>query len=231
MSATKRGHSVTWLLMWPKRAAAYKGCMYLNNSSLQLCSPSCLFPAESAGWAIHTAAWLPHLQPRAPTCTVKGLNLQLKSRNSSLVLPLSDSIRAGLPGEAEVLPWMHLLVAWKADSCSAPHSGLCSEPAWCQLLCRVALELRGLCRRSRPTGLEPYGGFWNGLIGSLGSADLVFPLDSSKMAQRAQCCSEGRSCVEDKQRLQLPAAPREGGRRLSFQQPLLSLGKEFLALF
>lgn len=103
-AATKRGHSVTWLLMWPKRVAAYKGCMYLNNSSLQLCSPSCLFPAESTGWAIRTAAWLPHLQPWAPIYTVKGLNLQLKSRNSSLVLPLSDSIRAGLPGEAEVLP-------------------------------------------------------------------------------------------------------------------------------
>lgn len=160
--------------MRPKRAAAYKGCMYLNNSSLQLCSPSCLFPAESTGWGIHIAAWLPHLQPWAPTCTVKGLKLQLKSRNSSLVLPLSDSIRAGLPGEAEV-PWMHLLVAWKADSCSAPHSGLCSEPAWCQLLCRVALELRGLCQRSRPKGLEPYGGFRNGLIRKSWLCRLGFP--------------------------------------------------------
>lgn len=60
-------------------------------------------------------------------------------------------------------------------------------------------------------GLEASDGFGNGLMGSLGFTGLVFPLDSSKTAQLARCCSEGRSCVGDKQRLQLdPPFPPEG---------------------
>lgn len=196
--------------MWPKRAAAYKGCMYLN-SSLQLCSPSCFFPAERAQAEPYSSMTTPPAQPEDLTSNLKvGIQAWFPPQKI-------DSTRAGLPAEGEVLPWVHLLVSRKADSRSAPRSGLCSEPARCQLLRRVALELRGLCRRSRPTRLEASGGFRNGLVGRLGFTDLVFLLDSSKMAQLARCCSERRSCVEDKQRLPL-SLPRG---LLPFQQPLL----------
>lgn len=73
-------------------------------------------------------------------------------------------------------------------------------------------------QKDRPPGLEARGGFRNGLLESLGFTDLVFQLNSCKMAQLAKCCSGGRSSVGDKQKLQL-SPPRR--KMLSFQQPLL----------
>lgn len=93
--------------------------------------------------------------------------------------------------------------------------------------CRAALYLRGLCRKSRLAGLEASGGFRNGLVGSLGFTDLVFLLDSSKMAQLVRCCSEGRSGVGDTQRLPL-SPPRE---EAVLPTGTSALGNESLAPF
>lgn len=113
------------------------------------------------------------------------------------------------------LPWMHPPVSRKADSCSAACSALYNERIQRQLLGRVALESRDLCRRSRPTGQEANDGFRN----DLSFTYFVFLLDSSEMAQLSIGCSEGRSCAGAKRRLQF-RSPR--WRRLSFQQPSLS---------
>lgn len=76
--------------------------------------------------------------------------------------------------------------------------------------------------------MEASGGLRNGLVGSLGFTDLVFLLDSSKMAQLARCSSEGRSRVGDKQRLQLlPPKSEEAVLPTATSAP----GKESLALF
>lgn len=145
--------------------------------------------------------------------------MQLKSRNSSLV-PRPKRLMAQ---ELGCLVKLRCCLGCTLQSLerlipAVPLALVSAEPARCQLLRRAALELRGLCRRGRPTRLEASGGFRNGLVGRFGFTDLVFLLDSSKMAQLARCCSERRSCVGDKQRLQL-SPPR--GRRPSFQQPLL----------
>lgn len=63
-------------------------------------------------------------QPEDLTCNLKvGIQAWFPPPKKT------DSIRAGLPGETEVLPQMNPLASLKANSHSAPQSGLFNEPA------------------------------------------------------------------------------------------------------
>lgn len=162
--------------------------MCLNYFPLQPCSPE-LFPQREHRWS-HTAAWLPHLQPQALTCTHRALQWNFKVGIQAWCLPLKKKIDWLSVGQR--LPWLPPPVSWKADSCSVAYSGFYNECVQCQLLCRVAPESRVSAEGAGPQ--EAGSGFRNGLSFTY----FVFWLDSSEMVQLATCCSEGRSCAGDR---------------------------------
>lgn len=61
-------------------------------------------------------------QPQDLTC-----NLEVGIQAWFPLKKKPDSVRAGRPGETEVLPQMNPLVPLKANSHSAPHSDVCNE--------------------------------------------------------------------------------------------------------